>query len=81
MTMETSMTTRRAVLALLAASTTGVLLGGPVLANVTAAPAASMGNGTEVTIYRDPGCGCCDTARQAIFHGHENIPPAARYLP
>ena len=61
MTMETSMTTRRAVLALLAASTTGALLGGPVLANVTAAPAASMGNGTEVTIYRDPGCGCCDT--------------------
>ena len=61
MTMETSMTTRRAVLALLAASTMGAALGGPARANVSAAPAASIGNGTEVTIYRDPGCGCCDT--------------------
>ena len=55
------MTTRRAVLALLTASTAGVVLGGPVLANVSATPAVSIGNGTEVTIYRDPGCGCCDT--------------------
>ena len=61
MTMETNMKTRRAVLALLAASTAGVVLGRPALANVTAAPAASLGNSTEVTIYRDPGCGCCDT--------------------
>ena len=55
------MNTRRAVLALLAGSTAGVVLGGPVLANVSATPAVSIGNGTEVTIHRDPGCGGCDT--------------------
>lgn len=55
------MPTRRAVLALLAASTTGVVLGGPIFADETTVPVASIGNGTEVTIYRDPGCGCCDT--------------------
>lgn len=72
MIMETNMTTRRALLALLAASTAGVVLGRPALANVTAAPAASLGNGTEVTIYRDPGCGCCDTyAAYLVDHGFE----------
>lgn len=70
MTMETNMTTRRVLLAFLAASTAGAVLGGPALANVTAAPAASLGNGTEVTIYRDPGCGCCDTyAAYLVDHG------------
>ena len=61
MTMEMNMKTRRAVLALLAASAAGAVLGGPALANEAAVPAASVGKGTVVTIYRDPGCGCCDT--------------------
>ena len=60
MTMETNMTTRRAVLALLTASAASAVLAGRSYAQEATSPAASIGNGTEVTIYRDPGCGCCD---------------------
>lgn len=60
MKMETNMNTRRDVMVLLAASAASVMLAGPSLAQGTPAPAPSGGEGTKVTIYRDPGCGCCD---------------------
>lgn len=70
MTMETQMTTRRAILALLAASTAGAMLADRSYAQEAAEPVTSIGNGTEVTIYRDPGCGCCDTyAAYLVDHG------------
>lgn len=61
MTMQMSMTTRRTVLVLLAASAAGAMLSGRSYAQEATEPATSIGKGTEVTIYRDPGCGCCDT--------------------
>ena len=67
---------RFAVGAILAAATvTGATLAGLSYAQETAVapPAtASVGEGTEVTIYRAPGCGCCDSyAEYMVNHGFD----------
>jgi hypothetical protein len=67
------MKTRRAMLALLAASAAaGAMLAGSALAEETTGPAPSLGKDIEVTIYRDPGCGCCDVyADYLVGHGFD----------
>lgn len=67
------MTKRLATAAILAASALmGTVPADPGRAQEAAAAGTAIGEGTEVTIYRDPGCGCCDTyAEYLATHGFE----------
>lgn len=68
------MKTRREVLGLLAVSTAaGTMLVSSSYGEEATAATPSLGKGTKVAIYRDPGCGCCDTYADYLIRNGFNV--------